>query len=207
MSKNKNICPKCEALMGDFYESQEKIVAPYGVVKDYTEQVSSCDECGYEINDDMDGSRYRELYEKSVSGSISTILNLLRQVGYSMIATERILGLPFRTLSRWKTSGRPSASGTALLRFLATFPWMLEIADNNFEEEFAKNLLMVEGGKIFNEKLTRSNVGITSSSPDSSTLMVNFHRNQQNDPLMSANSLLDTYEVPTTLTAVSAAVV
>ena len=158
MSQNENICPKCGAMMNDFCELQEKVVAPYGAVKDYIEQVSACGECGYEISDDTDGSTYRALYEKSVAESIPAILDLLNQSGYSMVATERILELPFRTLSRWKTSGKPSAGGTALLRLLATFPWLLEVADSGYDKQFAENRLMIEWAKACDAILNRNNL-------------------------------------------------
>ena len=201
MGKRISICPECDGLMGKFCEMQEKVMAPYGVEKSYIEKVSTCAECEYEISDDADGARYRALYEKSVSESIPAILDSLNQFGYSMVATERILELPFRTLSRWKTNGKPSAGGTALLRLLATFPWLLEVADNNYEETFAKDLLMVEGAKVFNEKLTQNDIGMTSSNPDSATVVVNFQKNQQAASLLPENFLFEAFGdvTPTTV--------
>ncbi len=194
MSKNENICPKCGALMGDFCELQEKVMAPYGAMKNYVEQVSSCDECGYEINDDMDGSRYRALYEKSVTESIPAILDSLSQSGYSMVATERILELPFRTLSRWKASGKPSSGGVALLRLLATLPWLLEVADNNYENTFAEELIMMEAAKIFDKKLYQNNISChveeISSGAGSVTMVANFNRNRPDASLPSGNNLV-----------------
>ena len=202
MRKSENICPKCDALMGEFCELREKVMAPYGTVKDYIEKVSTCDECGYEVSNDVDASIYRALYEKSVAESIPAILNSLNQFGYSMVATERILELPFRTLSRWKTSGKPSAGGVALLRLLATFPWLLQIADNNYEDEFTENLLIVEAAKALNKKISSNDITCKSeiaSSNDSATIVLNLYKNQTSAPSISDNFSFETYEEPATL--------
>ena len=193
MEKHTNICPECDGSMSAFYEKQEKVTAPFGIGKSYVEKISTCTECGYEISDDPEGTGYRALYEKSVAESIPAILEKLRKSGYSMVAVERILELPFRTLSRWKTCGKPSAGGTALLRLLATFPWLLEVSDNNYDNTFAETLLMMEANKVLHEKLYQNKIAycgeIVISGTDSMTITANFNQVQPVASIPPANNL------------------
>ena len=51
------------------------------------------------------------------------------------------MGLPQRTLSKWKNkSVIPSARATALMRYLHLFPWLLDVADNKFEKKGAMQI-------------------------------------------------------------------
>lgn len=65
------------------------------------------------------------------SEDLADLLQRLEEI--TQIAhAERVLGLPARTIARWKT-GHASASATALLRFIVTYPWLLEVAEDQFE--------------------------------------------------------------------------
>jgi hypothetical protein len=57
---------------------------------------------------------------------------------------ERALGLPARTLARWKNeqTTSPSAAGVALMRIIRTFPWILEVADVQFDKTKARKVLL-----------------------------------------------------------------
>ncbi len=57
---------------------------------------------------------------------------------WSLSGIERALGLPFKTLTKMKTHKRVSASTLGLLKILNQFPWMIDVADNNYEENYAK---------------------------------------------------------------------
>ena len=158
MENEKNICPECGAESTNIESSQKILQAPFGSTEIFIEEVFECKGCGYEFDDDADGLRYEATYQVSVASSIPAILQLLDEKGYSMVATERILELPFRTLSRWKNERKVSAGGYALLRMLATFPWLLEVADKHYEREFADDVLMSEGAETFNTKLQQNNM-------------------------------------------------
>ncbi|MFA5698302.1 MAG: hypothetical protein WC954_01035 [Sphaerochaeta sp.] len=91
------------------------------------------------------------------------ILNDLNEMGYSNALMERILGLPARTLARWKNeqSINPSAAAIALMRIIRTYPWILVVADAKFDEEVALNTLIRE---YFSRLPTVSTIGIQSQS-------------------------------------------
>ncbi|MDA3822348.1 MAG: hypothetical protein PF450_07045, partial [Bacteroidales bacterium] len=72
------------------------------------------------------------------------ILTSLNRDGYSNASMERALGLPSRTLARWKkeNSISPSSSGIALMRIIRSFPWILDIAENNFDQKKAMSIFL-----------------------------------------------------------------
>jgi len=74
--------------------------------------------------------------------SVEELVKILNDNGYSNITIERILQLEFGILNRW-ISGKEDITcvGLSLLRILSTFPWMLKIAENNFDENIKINLL------------------------------------------------------------------
>lgn len=71
------------------------------------------------------------------------IQNYLNEQGYSNASMERSLGLPARTLERWKNDRTivPSAAALALMRIVRTYPWILKVADAPFDEEEACAIL------------------------------------------------------------------
>jgi hypothetical protein len=49
--------------------------------------------------------------------------------------------LPQRTLSKWKNGvTNPSASGTALMKFLWLYPWLLEVAESQYDYAKAQKI-------------------------------------------------------------------
>ena len=59
----------------------------------------------------------------------------------SMSSIERALGIPQRTLAKWKNKrSKTSSAGIALLRFIRLFPWLLEVAENKYDYQKAENI-------------------------------------------------------------------
>ncbi len=89
-----------------------------------------------------------------------------------MAYVERALDLPARTVARWK-SGEHSASALALLRVVATYPWMLEVAEHRFDLSVADAKVVMAAGKVFakfvNSNHVNCDVHVTSDG-DSATL-------------------------------------
>jgi len=132
---SKIICPACGS-----DKVEEKLV-----LKTFNEPF--CDEYSIEIKEyvcntcDFEGDFLKEndeKIEKALSklktNCVSNILNNLTQTNYSLASIERALNLPQRTLAKWKNGeNNPSASGITLLRFLNVFPWLIEVAENNYD--------------------------------------------------------------------------
>jgi hypothetical protein len=54
---------------------------------------------------------------------------------------ERVLGLPQRTLAKWKNrSVVPSAAGVSLLKYIRVFPWLLEVAENDYDYAISQKI-------------------------------------------------------------------
>ena len=67
-----------------------------------------------------------------------------------MSAIERALSLPQRTLTKWKNGViKPSAAGLALMKYIRTFPWLIEVAENNFEYNIAQKIYISSAIQIF----------------------------------------------------------
>lgn len=82
--------------------------------------------------------------------SIVNILNDFSDIKISMSAIERALSLPQRTLTKWKNGAtKPSSTGLALMKYLRIFPWLLEVAENNFDYNSAQKIHIEDAVRMF----------------------------------------------------------
>ena len=137
MTKESVICPSCGA--SDVVR-QEKL--SYGQLTlgpefSYKEVLHKCNSC------EEEGDFLAETDQHYVSAQkdaqivfAKNILESMSNVGITMAMFERVFELPTRTLTRWK-NGDFSASSLALLRIIATYPWIIEVAENKFERNYA----------------------------------------------------------------------
>ena len=72
------------------------------------------------------------------------VLTELNSLGLSNTSMERTLGLPARTLARWKNepSLKPSAAALALMKIIRTFPWILAVADQRYDKKSAQAMVL-----------------------------------------------------------------
>jgi hypothetical protein len=127
------MCPACgsDAISTSYVDSS--ILVPYGPTATFVETVYTCGTCG--VSADFTGENdgvIKAALEKSGSASVVSMLDFLAARGITQAGFERRLRLPIGTTERWKT-GELSAPALALLRLVRTFPWLLEVADANFE--------------------------------------------------------------------------
>jgi ribosomal protein L37E len=117
---------------------------PFSKTSSVTIKKVVCTTCGFEKEDESNDLVIQEELAILKRSSMVSILTFLNEQGHSNASMERALGLPARTLARWKneTSITPSASGLALMRIIRTFPWMLQVADCQFDQEKAQEILM-----------------------------------------------------------------
>lgn len=146
-------CPACGSL--ELRTKTEKVTLPsiYGESVQYDERMDCCSICGecgdFEGEND---SRIEEALTKSKKQMVNSMLDDLSKHGIKMTFLERVLGLPSRTVSRWK-SGESSAASIALLRTIRLFPWILEVADARFDQNFADMKMLNEANKIWYYKI------------------------------------------------------
>jgi hypothetical protein len=141
-------CPICDSTHVDVAKSKRSIAAPLGPHIHFEIEKDSCLQCG-EVGDFLkqNDAAIGAAEEQSVVASIEPILHSLTQAGCSMAYMERALMLPPRTMARWK-EGKSSAAGMALLRMVATYPWLLEVADEKFAPRYASAKIVAEAGKV-----------------------------------------------------------
>ena len=90
------------------------------------------------------------------SKEIKKILKRLKKLGYSKVSIERVSDLPFGTLEKAEKgifAKGDKAPLIALLKLYGQFPWVIDVADNNFGTEYSARKL-VEAA--LNEALVKS---------------------------------------------------
>ena len=136
----KAICSYCGKKSVTTRDYEVELSEPYSDIKKVTLKENICSYCGFsEDNENNDIIVNKELAELKRISMIK-ILESLNALGYTNAAMERILGLPPRTLARWKNvlSINPSAAAIALLRIIRTYPWILEIAEKHFDPNIVR---------------------------------------------------------------------
>ena len=73
--------------------------------------------------------------------SVKTMLRELKKK-YQYVNIERILELPFGTLEKWENGKRIPADGVAVLKILYHFPFILHVADANYDEKASKSIFL-----------------------------------------------------------------
>ena len=139
---NDKKCPICGIGELEIIPDEIKLSDTFGGELILTVNIYKCTTCESEgdffnKNEKIIASAYEDLNNKAVH----SILESLRTDKIKMAGIERALGLPQRTITKWKNNvSKPSASALAMLKFIRTFPWLLEVADNGFEPQKAQRI-------------------------------------------------------------------
>lgn len=158
-------CPVCGGARLERKIAKKEIADTFGGSAFIDIVEYSCPDCGTE------GDLFREndaIIEKAMTENqrkvAVNVLDDFAAQGFNLASMERILELPQRTLSKWKTgSVEPSAAGTVLLKFVRTFPWLLKVAEANFEKAKSQQIFlmtafqeMIQGMRFDTDNLMRS---------------------------------------------------
>lgn len=139
-------CLVCGAGLLEHHVEQETLKIPYAPLTEYPVEFQTCLVCGETTSvGTLNDERREAAMAAALRASVSHMLDGLAQQGHSMASMERILGLSPRTMARWK-NGEISAAATAMLRFIRTYPWLLEVAEAGFDPSLAKELLLAAAG-------------------------------------------------------------
>ena len=155
-------CPVCGSDGLKTTQHSHALNVIYSEPSQYSEVVDECSVCGESgdfsnINDEVINNTLDLARKKSVLN----MLEYLSDKKITMSYIERSLELPARTIARWKT-GEFSSSSLALLRIVRTYPWILEVADERFNEHEARNRLLEEASYIALEHVSVKYVQIAS---------------------------------------------
>lgn len=139
-----NTCPVCVSENLSTKVNLMIINEPYAGNTEIQLNDFYCDVCGYEGScDNSNDSVIKAAKNNLRQEAMANILEYFSSNNYNFASMERVLGLPQRTLTKWKSKHvNPSASAIALFKFLRTFPWLLNIAEENFDYRFAQNFYM-----------------------------------------------------------------
>jgi hypothetical protein len=182
MNNNDLTCSVCGSHNVEVKDAVEWHKVPYSYDVEIKTIIHVCSDCGSEIDVTQDSDRIKAL-SISQKHSVETIINYLSEHDESSLANiERALSLPQRTLSRWKAGQDPSAAGLTLLRIIRTFPWITDVADEGFEENVARRILLEQAAHEFNTYVMKSyqcdqvGVGMVQSTGESSASKITvFH--------------------------------
>ncbi|MES2614701.1 MAG: hypothetical protein V4591_04725 [Bdellovibrionota bacterium] len=153
LTTKKFVCPVCDSSNIESSYSMSDYTAPMGVPVPMKLITNTCRDCGEA--GDFEALNDRAIEEAQKKSRFSAVLNLLSDLeskNIKMAYIERTLGLPQRTIARWK-GGEYSASGFALLQIIHSFPWILEVAKSNFDPVVGLQHLLTESTKIFSQYL------------------------------------------------------
>jgi len=142
------IIPTCPACASDDMVRNEKIreeILTPGLEFTFNEIYYTCNSCHEE--GDFTGEtdkNYLHAQKSAQTQLVKNILDNMNKAGITMAMLERVFELPSRTLTRWK-NGDFSASTLALLRIIATYPWIIRVAENRFDQNHANFILIKVG--------------------------------------------------------------
>lgn len=127
-------CPSCgsDEVSEDYREHEARV--PYGPTIKAACILNKCSKCDFTGDiDQVNDARIERATVESTQASIPVMVDILKGNGYTLVYCERALRLPFGTFKKWVTD--PAAMDPAavvMLRMVATYPWLLQAADDNF---------------------------------------------------------------------------
>lgn len=83
---------------------------------------------------------------------VNLLIDSLEDKKISFSYLERALELPFGTIQRWK-EGDITPEEMTLLKIISVYPWIIQVADNQFNHKVANAVLVKEASKIICSKL------------------------------------------------------
>ena len=147
------LCPVCGSDELKKTTHKHTLTVIYGNPSEYDEVIEKCLTCE-ESGDfsDVNDKTINQLIDVAKKQSVINMVEYLSNHNIKMSYMERSLELPARTVARWK-AGDCSSAGLALLRIIRTYPWILEVADDRFDESVACSRLVEEAGHVIKHAL------------------------------------------------------
>jgi hypothetical protein len=147
----KKLCPICGSDKLEPISLKEIIQGDMGKEFITDRKYVRCVECGSE------GDFFSENEETAAKALsklnniyINEALDFFNEKNISFAGIERAVGLPQRTLTKWKNGiSTPTAAGIALLKYLRTFPWLIEVAEHKFDYDISQKIFLGIAFKTF----------------------------------------------------------
>ena len=79
-----------------------------------------------------------------MTSDLPELITKLKELDCSFVAMERILELPIGIISKWESGEvKVKAEDIVLLRVIITFPWLLNVAEDGFTHDAARERLLI----------------------------------------------------------------
>lgn len=138
-------CPACDSNNVTRNEKTDSGKLTLGPEFTFSNVFYKCNSCHEEGDFTGEADENYLLAQKNAQAQlVKTILDDMSKADITMAMFERVFELPPRTLTRWK-NGDFSSSALALLRVVATYPWIIGVAENRFERSYASFILIKVG--------------------------------------------------------------
>ena len=138
------ICPACGSTDVQVISKTQRIQESFGIYEDIESVENICQICNT-TGDFLDSntSLITETISKLKVKVAISILESLQSEGKSLASMERALNIPQKTFAKWKNGAtNPSATGVTLLKFIKLFPWLLDVADSNFDQQKSHQIML-----------------------------------------------------------------
>jgi DNA-binding transcriptional regulator YiaG len=128
-------CPACGSFKVSSRKVKRKYFAPLGPPIACEVFEDTCEECT-ESGDfrGRNDARIERAIKESTYRTMPHLMEKILSSGVTEVYFERVLGLPFGTVKRWKEKywGTTPAEA-ALLRLISTHVWLLDVADRGYK--------------------------------------------------------------------------
>ena len=131
-------------------KTEERVAeVPGGFSSMYSVALVECAACGFiDSSSQENQDAFNVAYKNAENASFESIYKQLSGSGFSAAYIERALHLPQRTLARWKGQNR-SAAGMTLMNLVAACPWLIKVADHNYDRSVVVKEVVHQAADFF----------------------------------------------------------
>ena len=153
------ICPACGSTDVQVISKTQRIQESFGIYEDIESVENVCQICSTTGDFlDSNSSLITDSISKLKVKVAISILESLQSEGMSLASMERALNIPQKTFAKWKNGAtNPSATGVTLLKFIRLFPWLLEVADSNFDQQKSHQIMLGAAFEKWKEYMKNQN--------------------------------------------------
>lgn len=134
-------CPICSKAKLKKVKKERKASIVSGDKFSYFENWGICSNCKFEGPLTSNSKNYEKMRKLTTKQAVKRIVGLIHHRFSNLLYVERALGLPRRTMSKWKSLGENSTSSLLLLKLIETFPFLVSVVENKFDRGFANKAL------------------------------------------------------------------
>lgn len=129
-------CAHCPVCNGSKIKSRmvvKQVSDPLGPPHDYEAEEDTCLMCG-EVGDfnAVNGDALRAALFESGCDFVQSAIQEMGEQGIAAVSIDRICRLKIGTAGKWQKRQDITPEAIALMRFLRTLPWLLDVADEDF---------------------------------------------------------------------------